>query len=270
LAARLHEEAAEQAEAARREFDTKTTEHAAALLAAKLENSKMFAHVREVEAALEQQDATLARLQGELQRESTGRQVADLKERLTENEAHRLSIEEKHQHARDALEHYRQSVKEQREADARRHEQQVQQLQAELRLAQQTIAVKQEETTRLNQEGARLIAELTHARQSLSAEEERGKRQLRELEDLRTIAARHDVLTAQAAEREAHAQDLRQQLAAITEKLDNLIDQVRGVEQALAQASARAEAHEGVAMKLQTLLEGSMRLPDGLQIPEKR
>ncbi len=86
-------------------------------VAAKLENSKMLAHVREVEAALEQQDAALASTQTELQRESTARQVAEqqvaeLKDRLAENEAHRLSIEEKHQHARDGLEHYRQSVKE--------------------------------------------------------------------------------------------------------------------------------------------------------------
>ena len=275
LAARLHDEAEERVAAARQEFDAKTSKHDAALMAAKQENSKMYAHVREVEAALEQQDATLARLQGELQRESTSRQVAeqqvaDLKERLVENEAHRLSIEEKHQHARDALEHYRQSVKEQREADVRRHEQQVQQLQAELRLAQQTIAVKQEETTRLNQDGARLIAELTHARQSLSAEEDRSKRQLRELDNLRIIAARHDVLTAQVDDRERQVQDLREQLAAATEKRDNLIDQVRGLEQSLAQEKARADAHEGVAMKLQALLEGSMRLPDGVQIPEKR
>ena len=140
---------------ARREFEAKGSEHAAALLAAKQENSKMLAHVREVENALEQQNATLATAEGALLRESTARQVAeqqvaDLKERLAENEAHRLSIEEKHQHARDALEHYRASIREQRDTDARRHEQQIQQLQAELRQAQQTIAVKQEEETRLS------------------------------------------------------------------------------------------------------------------------
>lgn len=267
LAARLHDEAEERVAAIHLEFDAKTSEHDAALLAAKLENSKMLAHVREVEAALEQQDAALVSTQAELQRESTARQVAeqqvaDLKERLAENEAHRLSIEEKHQHARDALEHYRQSVKEQRETDARRHEQQVQQVQAELRLAQHTIAVKQEETTRLNQDGARLIAELTHARQSLSAEEERAKRQLRELENLRIIAARHDVLTAQAADRESRAQDLRQQLVAITEKRDNLVDQVRSLEQALAQAHARADAQESITKNLQALLESVKRHPE--------
>lgn len=119
---------------------------------------------------------------------------------------------------------------------------QVQQLQAELRLAQQTITVKQEETTRLNQDGVRLIAELTHARQGLSTEEERSKRQARELDNLRAVVARHDVLAAQAADKEKEAQDFRQQLAAATDKRDSLAEQVRGLEQALAQANGRAEA----------------------------
>ncbi len=260
LATRLHEEAEERIVAIRQEFDAKTSEHAAALSAAKQENSKMLIHVREVEAALEQQDAALATCRAALQRESTARQVAeqqvaDLKERLAENEAHRLSIEEKHQHARDALEHFRSSVKDQRDQDQRRQEQQTQQLQAELRQAQQTIAIKQEETTRLNQDGARLIAELTHARQNLSASEEGSKRQTRELESLHVIAARHDVLAAQMADRDSQAQDLRQQLAAITEKRDNLVDQVRSLDQALALATARANAQETVATQLQALLE---------------
>ncbi|MDR3409951.1 MAG: DNA-binding protein [Formivibrio sp.] len=259
LAARLHDEAEERVAAARQEFDAKTSEHGTALVATKLENSKMLARVQEVEAALEQQDAELASTQTELQRESTARQVsehqaADLKERLAENVAYRRSLEEKHQHAREALDHYRNSVKDQRDADARRHEQQVQQLQAELRQAQQTIAVKQEEATRLNRDGARLITELTHARQSLSTEEERTKRQIRELESLRTMAARHDVLVAQMADRDAQVHDLRQQLAVTGEKRDNLIDQVRGLDQALAQANARADAQEAVATQLKALL----------------
>jgi hypothetical protein len=60
-------------------------------------------------------------------------QVTDLKERLLANETHRQSLEEKHAHAREAPEHYRQSVKQQHDQDRRRHEQQVQQFQAEMR-----------------------------------------------------------------------------------------------------------------------------------------
>jgi chromosome segregation ATPase len=232
-----------------------------------LEDAKKQGHICELEATQEQQAGALAAAKEAQQRESTARHVAeqlatDLKERLAENDAHRQSLEEKHQHAREALEHYRQSVKEQREAEARRHEHQVQQLQAELRQAQQTIAIKQEETTRLNQDGARLIAELTHARQTLSTSDEGSKRQGRELESLRVIAARHDVLAAQVADRDSLTQDLRQQLVAVTEKRDNLVDQVRSLDQALALATARANAQEAVATQLQALLEGGKRLPE--------
>jgi hypothetical protein len=40
-------------------------------------------------------------------------------------------------------------------------------LQAELRQLRQEAIVKQEEVTRVNQEGVRLVAELSHAQQAL-------------------------------------------------------------------------------------------------------
>lgn len=63
-------------------------------------------------------------------RHTAEQQVANLKESLSENDEHLLSFEEKHRHARQALGHYRQSVKEQRDQDLRRHEQQIQLLQS--------------------------------------------------------------------------------------------------------------------------------------------
>jgi chromosome segregation ATPase len=56
-------------------------------------------------------------------------QVADLQERLAAEEEHRQSLEEKHQNSREALAHFRQSVKEQRDQELRQHEQQVAYLQ---------------------------------------------------------------------------------------------------------------------------------------------
>jgi chromosome segregation ATPase len=92
-------------------------------------------------------------------RHTAEQHVASLKERLAENETHCLSLEEKHTHAREALEHYRQSIREQRDQDQHRHELQVQQLQAEMRQLRQGLVVKQEEVTRLIQEGVRLIVD---------------------------------------------------------------------------------------------------------------
>jgi len=217
LSAQLLAEADDRIASMRAEFDTRMEERNSSLLATMQENSKLLTSVRNLEGQVGQQGAALADVRAALQGESTARQVAeqqvaDLKERLAENEVHRLSLEEKHQNARDSLEHYRQSMKEQREADERRHEQQVQQLQAELRKAQQTVSVKQEEVTRLNQEGARLVSDVAHARQLLLAEEDKVKRHLREIEDLRAVATRCEILAVQVKDRDAHLSQLVGQL----------------------------------------------------------
>ena len=81
---------------------------------------------------------------------------------------HIQSLEEKHQHSRQALEHYRESVKEQREQDQRRHETQVQQLQAEIRQLNQTISIKQADVTQLNTDNSRLATEVRELRKQLS------------------------------------------------------------------------------------------------------
>lgn len=260
LAARLHDEAAEQVEAARREFDAKTSEHDAALLAAKMENSKMLAHVREVEAVLEQQDATLARLQVELQRESTGRQVAeqqvaDLKERLAENEAHRLSIEEKHQHARDALEHYRASVKEQRDQDQRRHEQQIQQTQAEMRQLQQSLIVKQGDVTRLNQEGARMVSDLSHAHNALHEQQSRGRQLEQKLAELVAVEQRAETAETRLADKDIQLQTLKEQLSASSTKSHVMETQLRELELARAAADAKLAAQQEVMTELRAYLD---------------
>lgn len=85
---------------------------------------------------------------------------------LKEKQAHIESLEEKHRHSREALEHYRQSVKEQRDQDQRRHEQQIQQFQAEIRTLNQTISIKQGHLTQLNKDNARLVSELSAARKA--------------------------------------------------------------------------------------------------------
>ncbi|WP_417546697.1 DNA-binding protein [Marinobacter sp.] len=100
----------------------------------------------------------------------------DLERRVQDRDAQIRSLEDKHQHARDALEHYRQANKEQREQEQRRHESQAQQLQLELRQLQQTLIVKQDELTHLNRDNARLLAEARqqqkdqHAQQQLLAQ----------------------------------------------------------------------------------------------------
>lgn len=129
------------------------------------------------------QAAQQALLQEQQQRQQTEIENArllqanrDLEERLQDRDGQIRSLEEKHQHARDALEHYRQASKEQREQEQRRHESQVQQLQLELRQLQQILIIKQDELTQLNRDNARLLAEARqlqkeqHAQQQLLAQ----------------------------------------------------------------------------------------------------
>jgi len=103
--------------------------------------------------------------------------VLDLNGRLADAERHQASLEEKHKHARDALEHYRTAAKDQREQEQRRHEHQVQGLQTELKQAQLAFSLKQEELTRLNKEAAALATELGSVKQALHLEREASRNQ---------------------------------------------------------------------------------------------
>lgn len=106
--------------------------------------------------------------------------TAGLERQLTERESHLASIEVKHQQARDALEHFRLASKEQRDVEARQHEQAVQALQVELRRATESAAVKNDELLALNRDNARLTEQagqyekdLREGRRTLQTAQER-------------------------------------------------------------------------------------------------
>ncbi|MEV4777584.1 hypothetical protein [Burkholderia sp. LMU1-1-1.1] len=188
---------------------------------------------------------TSANLQNEAILRHTGeQQVADLKERLTENEAHRRSLEEKHAHAREGLEHYRQSVKEQRDQDQRRHEQQIQQLLSEVRQLQQSLVARQDDVTRLNQEGARLVADIYHSQKSLYDEQARGRQLLQQLTEVQDEARQVQVMTAQIAGKERLIQKLEEQLTKALAQAETAVVQSRTFETALAVAQASLISHQ--------------------------
>lgn len=239
--------AAAQVEQARRE-----RQHVEAVDLAKHEARQLDAELQRLKTLLTDEQESHARTNTLLQEQTIARhtadqQVVDLRERLAENESHRLSLEEKHQHARDALEHYRTSVKEQREQDQRRHEQQVQQLQAELRQAQQTIVIRQQETTRLNQEGIRLVTDLSHAQKVLYDEQANGRQLATKLAPLQERCA---TLEAQLADKA----EIKAQLAAAVTALERSGAQVRELELALATANAKLSAQQDLAGELRTYL----------------
>ncbi|MQA18462.1 DNA-binding protein [Rugamonas rivuli] len=272
LAARLEDDAQERIAAARAISDATAAEQVALLQAAQNDNALQRVRVLELETTLQEQAAALAASRSNHQRESTARQVAqqqvaDLQQRLAENETHRQSLEEKHQHARQALEHYRQSVKEQREADIRRHELQVQQAQAELRLAQQAVAVKQDEMTRLNQEGAKLVSELSHTKQDLYEQLTQVRKLEQKVDALQSLQVRAADTERQLVSKIAEAELLTEQLNNANDQIAPIKTQVRELELLLAQANAKAQAQEQIGEQLRTYLD---KIATTLTAPEVR
>ncbi|TVP11926.1 MULTISPECIES: DNA-binding protein [Shewanella] len=96
--------------------------------------------------------------------------------RLADKDQQIASLEEKHSQSRSALEHYRNSVKEQREQEQGRHESQVQRLQLEIRELSQQSTTRQLENAALQKQCAKLetqlegtLKQLQKAETSLSA-----------------------------------------------------------------------------------------------------
>src|SRR3546814_398818 len=131
LAGRLHEEAEALVAEARQRFDAQLQERSQALERLQQETAALSAQLQRTETALHDEQVTHAATTQALAGRVTevaqlGERVAGLTTRLAEHEAQIESLEQQHQHAREALEHYRTSVKEQRDQEQRRHEQQVQ------------------------------------------------------------------------------------------------------------------------------------------------
>lgn len=139
-------------------------------------------------AALAEESAALQTAGTSLQTEQTrnaglSQACSDYELRLKDKDEQIRSLEDKHLHARDALEHYRNAVKEQREQEQRRHEGQLQQVQAELRQAQQSALVRQDEITQLHRDNERLLIEHRVTAKELNAlQEQRRKDQALQLE----------------------------------------------------------------------------------------
>ncbi|WP_349975342.1 DNA-binding protein [Pseudomonas sp. WHRI 8519] len=163
-------------------------------------------------AESERLSATQSTLQAEqLRGASLNQALGELQLRLADKDEQVRSLEEKHQHARDALEHYRSASREQRDQDQRRHEAQVQQLQLELRQLQQGMIVKQDELTRLHRDNERLLGEHRQASSERKALDELLEQRDTQIQGLRTILAQ-----AQGA-----SDEMRRQLQAQGQTLED-------------------------------------------------
>ena len=164
LAQRLQEQAQEPIDRARAHYEQLQVALQEQLNEAQQAQAQLQQQLEIQSNALSQETANLESTRSMLQTEQTrnaalNQACSDFELRLKDRDEQIRSLEEKHLHARDALEHYRSAVKEQREQEQRRHEGQVQQIQMELRQAQQSALVRQDEITQLHRDNERVLSE---------------------------------------------------------------------------------------------------------------
>jgi len=210
LAERLSAEARAELEAVRTKFEEDRRSLEVGADNARTDAAGVRQVLEKTEAAFAQLEKDKTGLAGQLQAEQLrNAQLAEqnqaLQQRVADQEVHRLSLEEKHEHARQALEHFREAAREQRDQETRRHEQQVQQLQAEVRDLNSKLTGKLTELTQLNRDAAALTAELGATRQQLQA-----LRAEKERADKDAACAR-DEATRMSAEKQALAERLQVQ-----------------------------------------------------------
>ncbi|TNF83831.1 integrase [Pseudomonas sp. ICMP22404] len=209
------------------------------------------------QAAIETQSAELATTQSSLQAELTrnarlSQRCTDLESLVAEKDKHLQSLEEKHVQARGALEHYRGAAKEQRNQDQRRHESQLHEMQVEQRKLRETIAVKQDDLTRLNRDNERLLGEARQQTKALHTQEALVQSLNAQIEALRQGEAKTAGLT----------EHLMEQISALREE-------VKALHKAAAVADLREQETTALIASLQKENEQLRRVESGESGPEE-
>jgi chromosome segregation ATPase len=209
---------------------------------------RYLALTEELSAVRQELDAAQRRFQDErVARHIAEQRSADLAERLVDAERHQASLEDKHRQARDALDHFRTASKEQHDQEGRRHEHQIQSLQAQLREAQQSTAHKQEQLTQLNKEAAGLAAELGAVKHALYSEKESGRSLARRLEQLLAAEARAATAETQAAASRTRAVEAEDALVNANALGSELRQQLAGLEAQMASMRATSIFEQRIA-----------------------
>lgn len=252
LASQLKQEAALEVESMRARMAGQEAAHAHALDVLRAELTDAQQALAASNAHIDTVSHELLQLREQLASEQETRRASELRnralsERLHDAQQHQASLEEKHQHAREALSHYRAAVQEQREQESRRHEAQVQGLQVELRQAQLALAQKNEDITRLNREAAALATDLAATRQQLHEEAEKGRAALRHVEQLQAQATRAAVLAVQVTDAQAAVLRAEQALGRASARNEELVRENGAMSAQLASARQALELEQRLA-----------------------
>lgn len=150
---------------------------------------------------------------GETQARNRAEQRAtDLQLQLESEAGHRATAEAKYLDSRRALEHFRDASREQREQEARQHDNQVQFLQHEIHSLKESLTHAQLKSAEAFQELARLTTELGGARREL-AQLEKLKEQVKSLNDrLAATQSQRDIVGSQLEHERLQTNSLRLEL----------------------------------------------------------
>lgn len=235
LALRLKEQAQEPIDRAEAHYEQLKAELRDQLAQAQQAHLQLQQQLDIQNTALQQETANLEATRSMLQTEQTrnaalNQACSDFELRLNDRDEQIRSLEEKHLHARDALEHYRSAVKEQREQEQRRHEGQLQQIQMELRQAQQSALVRQDEITQLHRDNERVLSES----RALSKELNQASDQQHKLSNL------NERLTAQLGQQESERTLLQERLRVATQESQALKEAQTQAQESCAALTLRA------------------------------
>ena len=255
LAERLHQEADQRLAALTDKHKAEIAALNNAMAALRNESESFRGQVERQAIDLSTEKTTHANTMAALQEERIARaqmaqRIQDMEGLLAKEETHRLSLEEKHQHAREALEHFRAAAKEQREQDQRQSEQQIQFLQGELRSAKDTVNTKQQELIRSHEDNARLSSELTHAHSELHRQEGEVRSLRSAKEQLAVAEVKNQQLLEQLAQANARVTDLDKENRENIGKLQQTVETGQRLESELMAAKAVVVSQEKIFEKL--------------------
>lgn len=178
-------------------------------------------------------------------------QVVNLTESLEQNKEYLSNLEEKFKHTQQSLDHYRESVKEQRQQDLRRFDHQVQSLQAETRQLQQTIVVKQDNLNELSLENTKLVTELSISNKSNKRFENSLNNLGKQLEQVKQHEAS---LLSELQNHQGTIQKLEKQLNEVAQEKINLFQQNKELQRDLVANQAKFDTQQSVFTQLQSML----------------
>lgn len=136
-------------------------------------------------------------------------------------------------------------------------------LQTELRESRLALHASQAEVTELNKEGARLVTELSHTKQTLYEQLTHARKLEQKVDQLQATERHASDLERQLASSLAREEQLQEQVSVTAAELAPIRERNRELELQLAQAQARSQAQDQIGEQVRAYLDKLAVPPPG-------